>query len=108
MIEINFVVPKVHNLESPRSGKPVANQFVIKMQGSFGAEDYHFDVFQSYDTVIAVIDYTKYPREVKLDKDDWNYSTTTSKYRNIFLGETTKETKAKIASGEYILADLNK
>ena len=29
------------------------------------------------------------------------------KYRNQFLGETKKETEAKIKSGEYILTDLN-
>ena len=32
----------------------------------------------------------------------------TSKYRNIFLGETTKETLKKIKSGEYKLVNLNK
>jgi hypothetical protein len=32
---------------------------------------------------------------------------TTGKYRNQFLGETKKDTEAKIKSGEYILADLN-
>ena len=43
-----------------------------------------------------------------LDSYYYNYSRTTSKYRNIFLGETIKDTKAKIKSGEYILTDLNK
>jgi len=47
-------------------------------------------------------------REVLLDKKYWNYSNTTGKYRNIFLNETIKDTKAKIKSGEYILTDLNK
>ena len=42
-----------------------------------------------------------------LDKTYWNYSVTTGKYRNQFLGETKKETEAKIKSGEYILTDLN-
>jgi len=44
---------------------------------------------------------------VILDKKYWNYSKTTSKYRNKFLNETTKETQAKIDSGEYVLKDLN-
>ena len=35
---------------------------------------------------------------------NWDYSNTTSKYRKIFLnGETTKETRAKLASGEYTI-----
>jgi hypothetical protein len=42
-----------------------------------------------------------------IDKNKWDYSTTTGKYRNQFLGETKKETQAKIDSGEYILTDLN-
>jgi hypothetical protein len=45
---------------------------------------------------------------IELDQKYWNYSNTTGKYRNIFLGETIKDTKAKIKSGEYILTDLNK
>ena len=32
---------------------------------------------------------------------------TTSKYRNIFLEETKKDTEKKIESGEYILTNLN-
>ena len=100
---------KVYNLESPRSGKPVANQFII--------EDGDKRVFQSYDTTIAierpvyeiidgeVIESGDY--EVLLDEYYWNYSRTTSKYRNEFLGESTKETQAKIDSGEYKLVNLN-
>ena len=42
-----------------------------------------------------------------LGRKYWNYSVTTSKYRNQFLNETTKETQAKINSGEYKLVDLN-
>jgi hypothetical protein len=44
---------------------------------------------------------------VELDKNYWNYSVTTSKYRRIFLGEGTKETEEKIKAGEYFLANLN-
>ena len=38
--------------------------------------------------------------------DKWDYSVTTSKYRNIFLNENKKETEKKIKSGEYVLTDL--
>ena len=54
--------------------------------------------FQSYDSVIVKID-TK--GKVTLGRH-WNYSQTTAKYRNQFLGETTKETQAKLDSGEYL------
>ena len=53
--------------------------------------------FQSYDSVIVKI----HKGKVTLGRH-WNYSKTTSKYRNRFLGETTKETQAKLDSGEYL------
>ena len=37
----------------------------------------------------------------------WDYSRTTGVYRNQFLGEGIVNTRAKIESGEYKLADLN-
>ncbi len=71
------------------------NQFIIINGGE--------SVFQSYDSIIA----RKIFDVVDLDSVYWDYSKTTSKYRNQFLGETTKETQAKINSGEYTLTDLN-
>lgn len=59
--------PIVTNLESPRSGNPVANQFVIS--------DGETEVFQSYQTPIA-----KKEGAVYTISNDWNYSRTTSKY----------------------------
>lgn len=58
--------------------------------------------FTSYGTVIAIVEGDK----VTLNKDYWNYSKTTAAYRNRFLGETTKETEKKIATGEYKLRKL--
>ena len=95
---INLKVPKVRNMESPRSGSPVANQYIIDMDS--------MEVFQSYSTIIAVKRYGKTPFIV-LDADSWDYSVTTGKYRNEFLGERKAETLKKIKSGEYALADLN-
>ena len=68
----------------------VKNQFVLKdNQGN--------EYLQSYNSII-----------VKRDKfnnitlgQDWDYSNTTGKYRNLYLRETKKETEAKIANGEY-------
>jgi len=90
---------KVENIESNKGNK-IANQFVI-------TDDIGNQYFQSYNSMIV-----KKPLEVwnkiQLDQKYWNYSNTTGKYRNIFLGETITETKKKIKSGEYILTDLNK
>ncbi len=58
--------------------------------------------------MIVKKDYESDQVKIYLDQKYWNYSNTTGKYRNIFLGETIKDTKAKIKSGEYILTDLNK
>ncbi len=95
---------KVENMTSPRSGRPVANQFQIRVDiGVY---------FQSYSTVIAFIPNdidlgTAITGHIQLDSNSWDCSVTTSKYRNQFLRETTKDTRAKIDSGEYILTDLN-
>lgn len=60
--------------------------------------------FQSYNSLIAVVNNGK----VTLDSYWWTYCTqTTAAYRNRFLGESTKETAKKIASGEYRLRHLD-
>jgi len=87
---------KVRQMKSVRSGNPVANQFIIYTdEGNY---------FQSYDSVIAFRDNN---RKIILDSYYWDYSRTTSKYRNQFLGEGVADTRSKIQSGEYKLADLN-
>ena len=86
---------KVSNLESSR-GNTVPNQFEIRTdEGVF---------FQSYNSMICFV-----PRVGKtlLDETYWNYSKTTSKYRSIFLGEPTFETKKRIEDGTYLLTNLN-
>ena len=74
------------------NGKSVPNQFIITTGNG--------RMFQSYNSNIAFI--PNDGRQIILG-GDWNYSATTSKYRNQFLGESTKETQAKLKSGEYIL-----
>ena len=88
---------KVSNMASNRSGREVANQFEIR-------DDQGNVFFQSYKTIIAKVDRNG---KTVLDKAKWDYSVTTGKYRNQFLGETKAETLKKIKSGEYTLADLN-
>jgi hypothetical protein len=78
------------------NGTDVPNQFIIETD----KEQY----FQSYNSIIVRIR----KGVITLDRNTWDYSITTGKYRNQFLGESKKETERKIASGEYKLADLNK
>lgn len=81
---------KVQNLNQTK------NQFVI-------IDNNGTRFFQSYNSIVCKIEAGK----VTLDKRFWDYSKTTGKYRNIFLGEKKKETEAKIKAGIYLLADLN-
>ena len=85
---------KVSNMTS-KQGNTIANQFEI-----WSDEGYFF---QSYNSIIV----KKSKGKTYLDINKWDYSKTTGKYRNLFLGETKKETEKKIASGEYILTNLN-
>lgn len=87
---------KLKNMESPRTGNPVANQFIIEDGGK--------TYFQSYDTIIAV----KKNGKITLDENCWNFSRTTSKYRNEFTGLNTEETKKAIKAGKIKLENLNK
>ena len=90
---------KVQNITS-NNGNKIANQFVI-------TDDQNNKYFQSYNSIIVKID-GYYRDKIYLDQKYWNYSNTTGKYRNIFLNETIKDTRAKIKNGTYILTDLNK
>lgn len=86
---------KVENMVS-NNGNDIPNQFIIRTdEGTY---------FQSYQSIIV---FKSKDRTVYLDADTWDYSTTTGKYRNFFLGETKKETEAKIKSGVYKLTNLN-
>lgn len=99
---------KVSNLTSPRTGREVANQFVIIEHGRGANGNFiRKEVFQSYQTTIAERIIWSDRTDTTLDKDSWDYSVTTSKYRNRFLGENKATTQKKIASGEYKLANLN-
>ena len=79
---------KVENMKS-NNGNNVPNQFIIiTTDGRY---------FQSYKSIIAYCDNNG---RVTLGKD-WDYSVTTGKYRNQFLGETKKETQHKLDDGTY-------
>ena len=83
----------IQNLTSS-NGNKVPNQIVIRNES--------LRIFQSYESIIVKVE----EGQVYLDERYWNYSKTTSKYRNQFLGDSTKEIETKIKSGEYILTDL--
>ena len=86
---------KVENMTS-NNGNKIANQFIID-------DDNGNTFFQSYNSIIVKRNFDG----VTLDKNYWDYSVTTGKYRNLFLNETKKETEAKIKAGLYKLEDLN-
>jgi hypothetical protein len=99
---------KAKNMTSKKTGRAVPNQFVIEDEGRGALGNFTSRrVFQSYTSIIAKITIWPDKTRVELDENKWDYSKTTSRYRNQFLDETTKETQAKIDSGEYILTDLN-
>jgi len=85
-------LPRVDNMESSR-GNDISNQFIIS-----GAD---FTLFQSYRSPIAL----RKDGKTYIFKD-WDYSTTTGKYRNQFLGETKAETLRKLKNKEYIAVDF--
>ena len=82
-----------------RTGKPIANQVIVYTPGE--------TLFKSYDTTIIKTVFEDGERVVYLDENYWDYSVTTGKYRNEFLGESKKDTERKIKEGIYKLADLN-
>ena len=97
-----FATKKVENFKNWK-GRAVPNQFIIsEREGNITRQ-----TFQSYETIIAVKSQTDDKSMVWLDINSWDYSSTTSRYRNQFLGENRKETEKKINSKEYKMVDLN-
>lgn len=74
----------VTNLQSPTSGKPVPNQFVIMISDRI--------IFKSYEKIIAIRNSTT--GETLINRDYWDSSATTLKYFKVWLG--TDMTKAKL------------
>ena len=90
-----MLIPKIRNMETP-NGNTAPNQFII--------EDGEKVIFQSYNSIIAV----DFRGTVYLDSYYHNYSRTTVKYRNIFLGCNSDQVADRIKSGKYKLIDLTK
>ena len=86
---------KVRQMQSDK-GNYIANQFELYTKKGV--------YFQSYNSIIA---FKSQNGNTFLDEYYWDYSRTTGKYRNNFLGEHIAETRKKIKSGEYKLTNLN-
>lgn len=86
---------EVRNLTSPNTGKAVPSQVVIRHNGT--------EWFSSYDTIIGKWE----GGTIYLDKRFWDYSKTTSKYRNRWLGLINQEVKEAVSNGEIKLVNLN-
>ena len=95
---------KVENMKSERTDKAVANQFVIT------DNEHNATWFQSYTSVIALVN----NGILFIDRDKWDYSRTTAKYRNSFISEYYNSEYASAAGiaagvkeGKIIMTDLN-
>lgn len=98
---------KVQNMTNDK-GKAVPNQFILTDEGHGALGNFlKREIFQSYNSVIGRRTVWEDETRIELDEKDWNFLNTTGKYRNQFLGESIAEITKKIASGEYILCNLN-
>ena len=90
---------KVRNMTN-KNWNQVPNQFIIY------DKETGIEYFQSYAATIV----KNVPNDgIYLDEHYWDYSNTTGRYRNQYLGDAgIAVTRAKIANGTYKLADLNK
>ena len=91
---------EVTQMNSIRTGRPVANQFIIYTNKNV--------YFQSYDSIIAKKQ-RGFLGKTTLDKNYWDYSQTTLKYLKSFLGtdKSKKEIERDIKQGVYKLSNLN-
>ena len=82
-----------------RNYNTVPNQFILT------DTETGIQYFQSYDSIIV----KSVPNDATyLDEYYWDYSVTTGRYRNQYLGDSgVAETRKKIADGTYKLTDLN-
>ena len=82
-------------MTSNRTGRDIANQFIIEDGGKV--------YFQSYKTIVAM----KQAGKVTIDTNAENYSRTTSKYLYQFLNTDRKSLLQDIKEGTIIRENLN-
>ena len=83
----------VTNLQSPASGKPVPNQFEIRISDRI--------IFKSYEKIIAIRNTTT--GETIINRDYWDTSATTLKYFKVWLG--TSQSKSNLY--KYLLDNVD-
>ena len=71
---------RIENIESPRSGRSVANQFKVVFDTAVG----RVVLFQSYDTPIAMLINSLIHSTIYYITTSEKYSRTTSKYQKMF------------------------
>ena len=94
---------KVENMTSTKTGKAIPNQFLIRDKGYLW--------YQSYKSIVGIIT----PDNILLlDKNKWDYSVTTAKYRNAFVATyfsskyaSRDGIKAGVEDGKIIMTELN-
>lgn len=84
---------KVTNITNSR-GRKVANQFIIENENVY--------TFQSYNSIIAIVDFNN---SIITLGSDWNYSTTTSRYRNKFFETLGLDEMSNTASVREAIKD---
>lgn len=94
---------KVKNLRS-RNGNFVANQYEIIQT----KKDYCLHTFQSYDTIIAKIEYKGIKKSIVFDTHALNYSRTTSKYLYQFMLMNRQEINKLTKDNLITFKNLNK
>lgn len=83
----NLIVQNIYN-----NGRNVANQFEIYYEEN----NKHYKIFQSYESMIL-----KWENGIIVEVgEDWDYSRTTGKYRNL-LTNTNKKQFEKILKDEF-------
>ena len=86
----------LNNIINFKISTPFTNCVIVHLSNGW-------NILKSYNTTIAM----RKGQEVIIDSRYYNYSASTGKRRNYFLGETLKDTDKKIKNGEYQTADLN-
>lgn len=89
---------EVRNMTSPRSGRPVANQFEVIMDTAVG----HVVLFQSYETPIAMTVYCMVHNTTYYITTDERYSRTTTKYQKVFY-----EKHGKYLTQQYSVSNFS-
>lgn len=98
MAEITINVTRRTGMLNSKTQKPVANHQILT-DDSTGCV-----YLQSYDSIVCMIDSVG---RIFLNHKVYDYSKTTKKYRNMFLGLTTKELNRQIINGTIKMIPFN-